>query len=151
NQKAWYVIGAIGTAAGPLLMSMLPETRAGLATLSVVVFTTSTCSSLLGMAVESLMAHCTPEDQKGRAAGWFQAGNLGGTGIGGGLGLLLAQHLPGPWMSGAIVAGLCLACGLALPGLPTPAREAHARFTASLAAVGRDLWTVTRRRAGALA
>ena len=132
NQKTWYLIAGIGTAAGIALMSLLPATRAGLTTLSIVVFVTSTFVSFLGMAVESLMAHCTPEDLKGRAGGWFQAGNLGGAGVGGGLGLWLTQHLAAPWMSGAIVGALCLACCLALPGLPTPAREAHARFFAEL-------------------
>ncbi len=38
------------------------------------------------------MAHRIKEEEKGKAGGWFQAGNLGGTGIGGGIGLLLATH-----------------------------------------------------------
>jgi hypothetical protein len=37
------------------------------------------------MAVESLMAYNTAPSELGRTAGWFQAGNLGGSGLGGGL------------------------------------------------------------------
>ena len=38
------------------------------------------------------MAHTVAEEAKGRAAGWYQAGNLGGTGVGGGAGVWLASH-----------------------------------------------------------
>src|SRR5690606_16119309 len=53
----------------------------------------SVAISLVGMAVEGLMAHATPPEQRGRAAGMFQAGNVGGAGIGGGLGLYIATHV----------------------------------------------------------
>jgi len=39
-----------------------------------------------------LLAHTVAEGAKGRAAGWYQAGNLGGNGIGGGVGVWLASH-----------------------------------------------------------
>ena len=39
--------------------------------------------------------------QVGRVSAWFQAGNLGGAGLGGALGLFLVTHLPRPWMGGA--------------------------------------------------
>ena len=36
------------------------------------------------MSTESLLAHAhTPDNLKGRAGGWSQAGNLGGLGLGG--------------------------------------------------------------------
>ena len=68
TQKKWYLIGGIATAIGIAFMGALPETPAGLALLSAVVFAASTAVSFLGMATESLMAHCTPEDEKGRVA-----------------------------------------------------------------------------------
>ena len=104
TQKKWYLIGGIATAIGVAIMGALPETPAGLALLSAVVFAASTAVSFLGMATESLMAHCTHEDEKGRVAGWFQAGNLGGAGFGGGLGLWLTQRLSAPWMTSCIIA-----------------------------------------------
>ncbi len=59
--------------------------------------------TFLAMASESLMIYNTPPELHGRAGGWFQAGNLGGNGLGGGAGLWLAQTLPDPWMAGAIL------------------------------------------------
>ena len=53
---------------------------------TVAVLAASFASTIIGMAVESLIAHSTPDEQKGRAAGWFQAGNLGGGGLGFGAG-----------------------------------------------------------------
>jgi MFS family permease len=38
------------------------------------------------------MAKTIPEEMKGRAGGWYQAGNLGGEGLGGGAGIWLYTH-----------------------------------------------------------
>src|SRR5438094_7567675 len=38
------------------------------------------------------MAHTVAEGAKGRAAGWYRPGNLGGNGIGGGVGVWFASH-----------------------------------------------------------
>jgi hypothetical protein len=98
------------------------------------------------------MAYDTAENEKGRAGGWFQAGNLGGTGLGGGAGLWLAQHLPAPWMSGAILGAACLLCCLGLLFVPEP-RAAHREggLARNLANVGLDLWGVAKSRIGFLA
>ena len=50
-------------------------------------------ATLLAMAVESLMAATIPDDKRGSAGGWSQAGNLGGQGLGGGLSLWLIQSM----------------------------------------------------------
>ena len=97
------------------------------------------------------MAHSTTEEEKGRAGGWFQAGNLGGGGLGGGAGLWIAGHLPGAWLPGAVLAAVCLLCGLALPFVQEP-EAAHRSGGAwrSMAAVVKDLWHVARSRRGYL-
>lgn len=152
DQKRWYLIGGLTSAAGLAAIGALPATPAGLAVLSVVVFLGSAATSLLGMGTESLMAYCTPEREKGRAGGWFQAGNLGGAGIGGGLGLWLTQRLPATWMASSIVATLCFLCCLALLLVPTPERShGRAGFGANLMVAVKDLWIVIRERAGLLA
>jgi len=115
-------------------------------------FLTSLAMTVLGMSVENLMAYSTPEEQKGRAGGWFQAGNLGGSGIGGGLGLFLVDRLPSPWMTSSIVGCLCLLCFLALGAVPTPARSLQETgLFSSLAATFKDLWQMVMSRPGALA
>jgi MFS transporter, PAT family, beta-lactamase induction signal transducer AmpG len=108
--------------------------------------------TFLGMSVESLMAYGTPENEKGRAGGWFQAGNLGGGGLGGGAGLLMARHLPAPWMAGAILGAVCLLCAAGLLFVPEPpAAHREGSLGRGLVNVGRDLWSVARARAGILA
>jgi len=152
TRKRWYVIAAIVSAGGLAAIGAIPATPAGLALLSVVVVTANVGVTFLGMSVESLMAYCTPPEFKGRAGGWFQAGNLGGVGIGGGAGLWLAQNLPAPWMAGAIVGACCLLCALALFFVAEPV--AVHRFDGigrSLVEVGKDLWSVARARVGLLA
>src|SRR5947207_14803853 len=57
-----------------------------------VVFVSQVAGTLIVLPVGGLMAHTVAEGAKGRAAGWYQAGNLGGSGIGGGVGVWLASH-----------------------------------------------------------
>jgi PAT family beta-lactamase induction signal transducer AmpG len=149
DQKRWYLLAGLLSAVGIGVLGFFPATKPGLVALSVVVFTMSLATTVLGMAVESLMAHCTPDELKGRAGGWFQAGNLGGAGIGGGLGLLLAENLPAPWMASVIVGVLCFLCCFALAGLPTPERaHGEVRVMVGIWKSLQDLWVIAKRRAG---
>ncbi len=103
SRKKWYLLAGVVSAAGIWATGVFPAKESSLPMLSAVVLVSNIAVTFLGMAVESLMAYGTPENEKGRAGGWFQAGNLGGAGLGGGAGLLMAQHLPAPWMAGAIL------------------------------------------------
>jgi MFS family permease len=109
-------------------------------------------NSIVGMSVESLMGQLTPPDQAGRTGAWFQTGNLGGVGLGGGLGLYLMQALPAPWMGGAILGVLFLLCGLALRGLPNlQPHTLHLSAAASIRSVWKDIAAMARTSAGLLA
>jgi predicted MFS family arabinose efflux permease len=104
------------------------------------------------MSVESFMAHGTLDAEKGRAGGWFQAGNLGGLGVGGGAGLWMAQVLPAPWMPGAVLAAAGLLCCLGLAFVPEPqAVHRGDGLVRNLSNVLKDLWTIARSRFGYLA
>jgi PAT family beta-lactamase induction signal transducer AmpG len=116
----------LGMAAVPLGPSTLPMLLAIIAAASLI-------NSAVGMAVEALIASATPPDQVGRVSAWFQAGNLGGNGLGGALGLYLVTHLPKPWMGGAIMGVLFMLCCFAL--LYTPKHESLHAHTTSLVAV----------------
>ena len=152
TQKRWYILSGLLCATGIAAMGWFPATKAGLAALSSVVFLTNLASTILGMAVESLLAHSTPDELKGHASGWFQAGNLGGSGIGGGLGLFIVERLPAPWMASGIVGGLCFVCCTALTLVPTPERpQQNSTIFKSLAATLKDLWQLIRNRSGVLA
>ena len=90
-----------------------------------------------------------PIAEKGRAAGWYQAGLAVGVGCGGGAALWLSQHLPSGWMVGAIVGGAMLVCALPLLRLREPPPMGHSLGEA-MRALGRDLKTIALSRTGIL-
>jgi MFS family permease len=152
TQKKWYILAGILCAVGIAALGWFPATKAGLVALSSVVFLTSVASTFLGMAVESLLAYSTPDELRGHVAGWYQAGNLGGAGIGGGLGLFIVECLPLPWLASCIVGALCLLCCAALMIVPTPARmQQQAGLLKSIAVPLKELWQLIRNRSGLLA
>ncbi|MBC7557387.1 MAG: MFS transporter, partial [Chryseobacterium sp.] len=108
--KKWYILGNCVSAFGLLLLGVIPIKSESLPILSIAVFLSQFAVTFLCMATEGLMAYDVPAALKGRASGFLQAGNLGGSGLGGGLGLLLSTRLPSPWMVTGFLALLCLFC-----------------------------------------
>ena len=151
TRKRWYVLGALLSSIGIAAMGAVPPEAAWLSMLAAVVLVANVGNTFVCMGAESLMAYATDEARKGRAAGWYQAGNLGGYGIGGGAALWLAQELPRPWMAGACLGGACLLCCAALAFVPEIRRAQRLPGIArNLIEVGRDLWAVARSRRGFL-
>jgi MFS family permease len=150
NAKTWYVLGALGVGLTIIAMSVIRTPMAALPLLSALVIVSSIASSFTSMASETFMANLDPQLQ-GRASGWSQAGNFAGAGLGGGLGLVLAQHVQAQWVSGAALGLLCIACAAPLL-LLTEADRTHMRGTLreTLGEVLRDVWSVVRTRAGLL-
>jgi MFS transporter, PAT family, beta-lactamase induction signal transducer AmpG len=106
TNKAWYFISALTTAILVAVTGFVPTTASQLPLITILVLAISVAASFSALAADSVMAHATTETEKGRAGGWSQAGNLGGSAIGGGLGLWLAQNLTpggdaaiGAWLS----------------------------------------------------
>lgn len=151
SRKRWYLISVVLCALGITAMSAIPLSKDNLLTLQVVIFIANLAATFLGMSVEGIMAHATPPDRRGRVGGWFQAGNLGGTGLGGGAGLWLATHLDQHWLAGAILGGAFLVGSLALLCVPEVAAESRSEsLPRAMLAVLVDLWQVIRTRAGLL-
>lgn len=160
HRKGWYLLGSVGGTLGTWATGALPANSQNLVWLSVVVLATNFAVTLLGMSVESLMAHATADGQKGRAAGWFQAGNLGGLGVGGGAGLWMVQGAGlSPGASAAVLAASGALCALALSGMPDPSRISRVSgdgagiqgWVDSVRSMLVDLWAMARSRRGALA
>jgi MFS family permease len=152
SRKRWYVLAGIVSALGIFATGVVPANERSLPLLYVAVLVSNVAVTFLAMAAESLMIYNASEDQKGRAGGWFQAGNLGGNGIGGGAGLWLAETLPEPWMAGAVLALACTSCMVALRFVPEPPPLPHTgHYGRKLLAVLKDLWEVARSRLGFLA
>jgi len=152
SRKTWYLLAGLVSAVGIFVTGAVPADAASLPLLYAAVLISNVASTFLAMATESLMVYNTPPALQGRAGGWFQAGNLGGNGLGGGAGLWLAQTLPEPWMAAAAIAVACALCCAALWFVPEPpplARTGH--YGPMLLEVLKDLWQVVRARAGILA
>jgi MFS family permease len=124
--RGWHLASSLVVALGVLVQGLIPMTEASLPVAAVVVFLTTVASTGVGMATSGLMAHAVSPARQGEAAGWCQAGNLGGSGIGGGLGLWLTQHAGGMPVAGIIVALTCVLSTLALIPLIEPEQDHRA-------------------------
>jgi MFS transporter, PAT family, beta-lactamase induction signal transducer AmpG len=163
TRKIWYVgstlVCGLGLwLAGRAAMGDHPSLTLISAALSLSNFT----STLLAMAVESLMAATVPDDRRGSAGGWSQAGNLGGQGLGGGLSLWLIQSEGfSDAASGGALGLICALCCLALfwvddsrPLLKVDGHveaAGHLGVMDNLRAIGSDLWQLMCSRIGLLA
>jgi MFS transporter, PAT family, beta-lactamase induction signal transducer AmpG len=151
SRRIWYLLAASVTALGIYATGAVPAEAASLPLLTAVVLLSNFAVTFLAMSVESLMAYGAPDKAKGRAAGWFQAGNLGGFGLGGGAGLWMAQNFQAPWIAGTVLAAASLLCCTALAFVAEPQRVARAeKYYRTLASVVKDLWHVVRSRRGFL-
>jgi MFS family permease len=151
TRKRWYLISAVACALGMAAMATVPLGPSTLLLMNGIIFITSLAATFLGFAVEALVAHITPPSDRGRVSGWFQAGNLGGSGIGGGLGLTLLEKLPAPWQTGLILAVLMGLCAIPLRFVPdVPADGAKGTLWAAIKDVAIDMWKVLKSKEGIL-
>ena len=134
-------------------MSVLPKTESRVDLFIAILVVSSVASTFISMSTEIFMANQVPPELRGRASGWSQAGNLGGAGIGGGIGLLLAENVSSSWVSGAVLAAICIVCWGATLFLPPlrVVRTAGVNYAAHLLEVGRNVIGVARSRLGYLA
>jgi MFS transporter, PAT family, beta-lactamase induction signal transducer AmpG len=111
--------------------------------LNAVVFISQVASTLVMLPLGGLMAHTVSDDMKGRAAGWYQAGNLGGNGIGGGAGVWLAAHYSKEVAAWSISFSM-FACALALFFVSDVRLVATETFVQRMRFLGQDLLAIVR-------
>lgn len=159
TRKRWYILSNGASCATILGLAFVPITKGNLSLIEVMVFVNSLAITFVGMAVEGLMAHATPPEQRGRAAGWFQVGNVGGAGLGGGLGLMVAKAVSTQFAFGLIAAVLA-ACTIALffvPEAPRIAEDPEAKtetkphWFARMIEVFKEVFAMLRTRRGIVA
>jgi PAT family beta-lactamase induction signal transducer AmpG len=142
--KRWYLIGLTTGAGAIFVLSLLPFQQSAAAVLTIMVFVSQIATTLVVLPLGGLMAHTVPDERKGRAAGWYQAGNLGGTGIGGGAGVWLGTHLSKE-LAGSVLGFAMLLSALALY-FASDVRivSEGATFRARMRLLGRDLLAMIR-------
>src|SRR6185295_4109389 len=110
---------------------LIPVRSETLGLLKLLIVVNSVAITFLGMAVEGLLANVVTDAQRGSAAGWLQAGNLGGSGIGGGLALWLAQRI-GVSAAFVIAALALMMCSFGLLRVPESKRATHESILGAL-------------------
>jgi PAT family beta-lactamase induction signal transducer AmpG len=149
--KGWFVLSTITAAISVAATGFLPMNAKGLAAITALVLATSIATTFSGMSCESLMANSTSPDHKGRAGGWSQAGNVGGVGLGGAIGLALAANFKPVGISSCVVGALMAVTVAVLVFLPEPDRgHRRARHLASLWVVTKECWQAVASRAGVM-
>jgi len=147
--RRWYLIGLAACVSTLCLLGFMPLRQDAAIFLTAVAFLAQVGSTLVSIPVTGLMAHTVPEGRKGRAAGWYQASNLGGNGFGGGAGVWLASHYS-PGVAGAVLAGSMVLCALALRFIPDVRPITHERLWPRLRLMGKDLAALVRSPIGRL-
>ncbi|MBL6936942.1 MAG: MFS transporter [Alphaproteobacteria bacterium] len=152
TSKSWFILSAVVNGGTLIAVGLFQPGPATLPIITGLIFLNSLSTTFQAMAAENLMAHATNEAEKGRAGGWYQAGNLGGQGIGGGVALWIAQHTAIGWLPGAFMAALFAACCVALLFIAEPpADHRHDSYARSLWNVMADVWNTAKARGGYLA
>ena len=149
TKKTWYLLSLAMVIAGTVASAAMPIAPSTLGLLTTIVVVSQVGLTLLNMACENFLAHCVPPGDKGRAAGWYQAGSLAGNGCGGGLALWLSERLSSGWMVGAALGAIMLLSAIPLVTLEEPGRSGHS-FGGAIGALGRDLKSIALSRAGIL-
>jgi len=151
TKKAWYLIALALTAAGTVVVAAMPLSPARVPVITATVMLSQVGLTLMNMACESLLGLGVPDAHKGAASGWYNAGSNFGVGVGGGVALWLAQHLPAPWMSGAALGTLMLVCAVPLLFFDEPEGEHAHTLRGALVELGRNVATIFTTRSGLLA
>ncbi len=159
TRKRWYVIANVVSCVTILGLAFVPITTGNLSVIEVMVFVNSVAITLVGMSVEGLMAHATPPELRGRTGGWFQVGNLGGAGLGGGLGLMLAEEVSTKFAF-CVIAAVLFSCTFVLRLVPeapkvkedpTAAAKAESHWWARMVEVFKEVFAMLRTRRGLVA
>lgn len=147
----WYAITITVGAAILATFAVIPLTPAAMPLLSGLAFLFNCAFTAAGSSATAAMALTTPQRRRGAVAAWSQAANLGGAGLGGGLGLWLANHAGGQQTATLCLAAVCLLCLLPLLRLRAPRPTRGQPILRQGADLGRTLWALVRTREGVLA
>lgn len=156
RKKSWYV-GAIAVTTTFLFASiLLQRMRSGLhvggafvgqlAAMGVLLFVANASVATASGAMHALMASTLPPEARGKAGGFAMAGNLGGYGVGGAIGLFLAQRLSS-FTTSVCVAGIVVATALPALWIREKAHPPHPIFQA-VKLLLRDAWRTLKSRDG---
>src|SRR5215211_7643980 len=141
--RRWYYIGVASSVVTLLVLAFVPLRGTAGQWLAAVVFISQVAATLIVLPVGGLMAHTVVDEAKGRASGWYQAGNLGGTGLGGGAGVWLGSHFSRE-VAGGVLAAAMLLCATAIFFVPDVRVVSRETVGGRMRLMGRDMLSVMR-------
>src|SRR5690349_10357984 len=77
TRRTWYLASNIVSSITLIAVGWAPVQSDTISLLRTLIFVNAVAITFLGMATEGLMAIVVTDHERGRAAGWLQAGNLG--------------------------------------------------------------------------
>lgn len=141
--RRWYILAVVIAAITLFLLGIVPFQQIAIALLTAMVFISQLAVTFAVLPMGALMAYTIPDEAKGRAAGFYQAGNLGGNGIGGGLGVWLGVHFTKE-IAGGVLALAMIAAAIAIFFAPDFRVVAGFGFRERMRLMGRDLLAMLR-------
>jgi PAT family beta-lactamase induction signal transducer AmpG len=127
-------------------LSLGARTIAPLSLLVAILFVANAAVATSSGAMHALMATTLPVHKKGAAAGWAMAGNLGGYGVGGAIGLFVTQKMS-TGLAAALMTALVVACAAPAFFIEEEEPEAHPLGRAILRLL-RDTWKTVKSKQG---
>ena len=150
TSKRWYLIAVAVLTLCLVSFGLSPLTPAAMPFLDALGLVAGLSSTLVWTAASAVMAHTTPVERRGAAAGWTQVAHMGGAGLGGGLGLWLVTHAGGPHVAILTMAAACLACALPVLVTSVPRHPAGVRLADRARGMAAEVWDFARQRRGIL-
>jgi len=142
RRRTWLAIGIFGTAVGACIYFPLIG-AAHLVLLTALVFAAGMVSFFVMAGCGGLMVKILSPADQSKAAGWTQAGLLGGGVLSGGVVLWIVARLP-LWVAGVCFAALIAPLGILPFAIPEPAPPPSAWFRGRFSAIGKEIWGLLR-------
>jgi len=105
RRRSWIVVSAV--TAGVTAAAAILGVRGSVPVLTALLFLSNAFSGLLSSACGALLT-AMPETLRGRASGWYQAGNVSGGALAGGMVIWLADHASLPMVAFSVIAAMVL-------------------------------------------
>jgi hypothetical protein len=156
RRRPWYLAMVVLTAGLLVAASLVPDPVRNLGLYTLLVTLAQATATTAHAANNALMAITTRPEDKGKAAGFSMASNLGGTNSLGALAVVVSGYVS-PGAGGVALAAIAIASGaVALRVFEPPYVDAGAAAAAGrlralgrhVVAMGRDLWSTLRSREG---
>lgn len=141
--RKWYWISILVSVATLLLLCYTPFTVKGKILLFIITFISQVAGTFTILPVNGIMANRIEEKKKGMVSGWFQAGNLAGTGLGGGAGLWMATHFS-VGISGIILSVACLLFALFIFLIKDIRHSSEKSVLQEISALGKSIFSMVK-------